>query len=134
MLGFPKGDHPGGPVLDGPGSLGWNLWETVNHQEERMPIGPNLFNEVDPLDIMLWVEPKLTGPCDDRRHVRLRIKLPGRRSVVGRGTVDVYTQEWSILYAIHHLFRDLEQHESIPSASQLAYMVQRNLDAFAQPF
>lgn len=99
-----------------------------------MPLGPDLFNALEPIDVMVWIEPLKPGPIDDQRVITLRLKVVGRRSVVATGKVDRYSPEWSIFQALGALFMELEAHESLPTRDQLREMLAKNLLRHVEPF
>ncbi len=97
-------------------------------------LGPNLFNETEPIEIMVWLESTNAGATDDTRRVTLRLKALGRPSIIASGVVDRYAPERQVLMALSSLLGEFESHESLPRKPQLQAMLRSALAMWVDPF
>jgi hypothetical protein len=97
-------------------------------------IGINLFETVEPPLVVITLSELLSGPLDEGRHVTMRIKPAGRKSMTCTKVVDRYSPEHSLVRALAGALEDLEAMQSTPDLQEFGRILEANLEKYAEPF
>ncbi len=97
-------------------------------------IGPNLFGTHEPPLVVLTLSELLNGPTDEGRHVTMRVKPAGTKSLTVTKVVDRYSPEHSLVRALAGALQDLETLQGTPTLQQFAIILEHNLEKWAEPF
>ncbi len=108
----------------------------IDHHYRRdiYMIGINLFNTVEPPLVVITLSELLSGPLDEGRHVTMRIKPTGRKSITCTKVVDRYSPEHSVVRALAGALEDLDAMQTTPDLQEFGLILERNLEKYAEPF